>query len=306
MRFKENRDVTKQIGFDFNHVNKKHVNNFGFATDRDFYLGGSDSKPVYAVIGDSYVEAIQVKNKHTFHARLDADLEEVSVYPFGMSGSPLSQYLAVAEYTKKNFKPDVFIFLIINNDFDESWYQIKRSPGLHYFKADGSLKLIEYIPSKVMKIARKSAFVRYLYIDLKIHVQLEQFLAVPTNNTDDFNFNNKNRELGLKAVEHFVNGIQKLGPESKIIILLDGDRNAIYRGELERTPGTTNTLWYEKIAVMSSNIPNISVLDLHPIFQKDWSINKKKFNFEYDWHWNEHGHRIAADSLQELVTKMDY
>ena len=144
-RFEENRELTKQIGFDFSHVTSKHINNFGFATDRDFFLSESDSNLIFAVIGDSYVEAMQIKNKDTFHAKLDANLKNVVVYPFGVSGSPLSQYLAFADYAKKNFKPDFFIFLIISNDFDESWYEIKQAPGFHYFNPDGSLKLIEYI-----------------------------------------------------------------------------------------------------------------------------------------------------------------
>ena len=60
------------------------------------------------------------------------------------------------------------------------------------------------------------------------------------------------------------------------------------------------------IAEMSANETNLYVLDLHPIFQKDWNINRKKFNFEYDFHWNEYGHRLAADALHELVIKMGY
>ena len=36
LRYQENRDVTKQIGFNFRHVNVKHSNNFGFFSDRDF------------------------------------------------------------------------------------------------------------------------------------------------------------------------------------------------------------------------------------------------------------------------------
>ena len=39
-----------------------------------------------SVIGDSYVEALQVQNEDTFHAKLDQRLENFDAYPFGVSG----------------------------------------------------------------------------------------------------------------------------------------------------------------------------------------------------------------------------
>ena len=36
MRFTENREITKQIGFNFQHVNIKHINNYGYASDKEF------------------------------------------------------------------------------------------------------------------------------------------------------------------------------------------------------------------------------------------------------------------------------
>ena len=36
IHFQPNRTVTRQIGFNFNHVNEKRINNFGYATDIDF------------------------------------------------------------------------------------------------------------------------------------------------------------------------------------------------------------------------------------------------------------------------------
>ena len=78
------------------------------------------TKPIIAVIGDSYVEALQVKNKDAFHAILDKGLSSHDVYPIGISGS-LSQYIAFSRYAAEQFSPKLFVFLIIENDFDESF-----------------------------------------------------------------------------------------------------------------------------------------------------------------------------------------
>jgi len=39
------------------------------------------------------------------------------------------------------------------------------------------------------------------------------------------------------------------------------------------------------------------IIDLHPIFLDNWKVNKQKFNFEYDYHWNELGHKVASHAL---------
>ena len=49
---------------------------------------------------------------------------------------------------------------------------------------------------------------------------------------------------------------------------------------------------------------NLHILDLHPIFLKNWKKNKKKFNYEYDGHWNEQGHEIAAKALVNKMRKL--
>jgi hypothetical protein len=39
------------------------------------------------------------------------------------------------------------------------------------------------------------------------------------------------------------------------------------------------------------------VIDMHPIFKRHYRSNKKKFEFENDWHWNGLAHSIAANNI---------
>ena len=66
LRYPKNIEVTKQIGFTFKHINTKRFNNYGYASDKNFQEKAKQNKPVISVIGDSYVEALHVKNKNTF------------------------------------------------------------------------------------------------------------------------------------------------------------------------------------------------------------------------------------------------
>ena len=68
LHFKPNNDVVFSLGWNFQIVNKMHVNNYGFVNDQDY--DPRATSPLLAVIGDSYVEAVQVPYRETLHGRL--------------------------------------------------------------------------------------------------------------------------------------------------------------------------------------------------------------------------------------------
>lgn len=302
LRLKENRDVTKQIGFNFQHTNVKHINNYGFATDRDFTKKELQNKPIIAVIGDSYVEAFHVKNQDTFHAILDSELQQYDVYPIGISGSPLSQYIAFARFAESEFAPNLYLMLIIENDFDESFYDVKKAPGFHYFNTNGGLDLIEYQPSLVKRIARESAFLRYLHLDLKLSAQFSRMLT-KNNISNDFSADEDNNFLrkGYMAIDKFLVEISKLTEKANVVLLLDGDRNAIYNGMGKRDMSKAVNILFDKLMERAKPMHKVDILDLHDYFHSNWSIHKKMFNYDYDFHWNEHGHAVVAQALQEKI-----
>lgn len=82
--------------------------------------------PRIAVVGDSYVEALQVPPDASMAERLSDTLYVSAdmpgeVYRFGMSGAPLSQYVHMARHEVADYRPDWLVVLLIHNDFDESF-----------------------------------------------------------------------------------------------------------------------------------------------------------------------------------------
>ncbi|MEO0962971.1 MAG: SGNH/GDSL hydrolase family protein, partial [Pseudomonadota bacterium] len=82
--------------------------------------------PRIAVVGDSYVEALQVPPDASMAERLSETLYVAAdkpgeVYRFGMSGAPLSQYVHMARREVADYRPDWLVVLLIHNDFDESF-----------------------------------------------------------------------------------------------------------------------------------------------------------------------------------------
>lgn len=122
------------------------------------------------VIGDSFVEAHQVDAGKSAAEILDSAVDgKGRVYRIGLSGAALSQYLVFADFARTTFHPTAMAFVVIGNDFDESLLKYKDDPRFHYFKESENgfaLQRVDYEISGTRKILRKSAFVRYVMLNL--------------------------------------------------------------------------------------------------------------------------------------------
>ena len=95
------------------------INNEGWNSPID-YQSKSERRRI-AVIGDSYIEALNVDIAESYPFLLSTALGvDYEVYSFGISGAPLSQYLNLSRYVVSEFDPDVLIFNVVHNDFEES------------------------------------------------------------------------------------------------------------------------------------------------------------------------------------------
>ena len=86
--------------------------------------------------------------------------------------------------------------------------------------------------------------------------------------------------------------------------MLDGDRSSIYNGDVERDVTIVANRFFQKVLNNAKMNPNLHLLDLHPIFLNDWIINHKKFNYEYDGHYNEWGHVVVGKALSNLIIEL--
>ena len=101
------------------------INNHGWNSDIDYdYVSKDTNLHRIAVIGDSYVEALNVNPDENFIAYLRSLSNSDEVYSFGIGGSPFSQYLHFARYADMMYDPDLFIILLTKNDFDESLVEL--------------------------------------------------------------------------------------------------------------------------------------------------------------------------------------
>ena len=164
IRFQPDREFVWSRDWDFSIVNHVRINNFGFVSDFDYDPHAAG--PLLAVIGDSYVEALMVPFGQTCAGRLAAALAgRARVYAFGVSGSPLSQYLAFAEYVRDRFQPAGLAIVVIENDYHESLRKYGRLAGKHQFveQSEGRLHLerADLERTLLQRLIRASALARY-------------------------------------------------------------------------------------------------------------------------------------------------
>lgn len=309
-RFASNRTSTYSDGWNFNLVNRVRVNNDGFVNDRDY--DAAAKSPLLAIVGDSYIEAVMVPYRETVQGRLASALEgRGRVYSFAASGAGLSQYLIWARHARDTYRPSLFLFNIIPNDFAESLHKLEHSPGFWRFEArsDGGAdwRLTEYRPSLLRRVMRNSALVMYLTQNVRAHTALR--LNFQNLGADDRRWvgnieatTPEDRLADFRwAVDRFLEHLPAYSgvPAERIMLSFDGFRPQIYGGPEELHFATRST-W----ATMRSEMMNkatalgMTVIDLDPLQRERFARDRQRFEFPTDSHWNGRGHEILADAMR--------
>lgn len=261
-------------------------------------------QPSIAVIGDSYVEAFQVDVDKSFFSILRDSLPFYNIYSFGISGTPLSHYLHLARYVSTEFNPDTYIFNMVHNDFDESL--LERHPNKSHFltlgiEADSIREIypqkprLEGFKRKLKLFFKKSALVRYLYINLQASaiknrlVEDQQFFQ---NNLNYQKLLNAESDI-IKIVPYIFQKLKEELTEKRIIFLLDAPRYNIYADNLEDAP----VQFLHRLMDENCKKYDFEFIDLTTTFYTNYQKNQIPFNSDIDGHWNEYGHRLVCDTL---------
>ncbi len=296
--FLPNRKGNHSLGRDFYVVNQYESNNFGFVSNIDYQLYSS---PKFAVIGDSYVEAVQVPYEQSFAGRIQNKFGSDQVYSFGISGAPLSQYLEFADYAEKNFSPKSYIFIVVGNDFDESLCDYALRPGFSCFDKNFSLKAIPNEPTWWGgRLLRASSLVRYIVFNLQIDprsIFSSSKKQVKYAGNTEFKKPKEVVDKSVRAIEVFFNKLKKITKDKPVYFIFDSEREKIYSGS---TQGVSYFSEMRKISMKKALEENYFVIDMENIFIEDYKINKKKFEFRTDGHWNSYSHNLVATSFNTI------
>lgn len=317
-RLLPDREFVNSLSWTLEGPVRRRVNNDGFVNDQDY--DPADPRPLFAVIGDSYVEANYLPYDQTLNARLSAAAgDRHRVYSFGASGGPLSQYLVWADYARDRYRPSHMTFVIIGNDFDESLASHAVFPGFHHFveAGDGALALsrFDFEPSWFRSLVRNSALARYLFYNVRLPARLQSLWAGLTGDEKAFvgNTDAAAEPHRIAASERAVRAFFDLLPEysglpaERIVFLVDGLRPELYDAEALSAAADSYVARMRTHFIAAAQERGYDVIDLQPRFIDTYQADdSERFEFSYDAHWNGRGHGLAADAVIGSAQFLDF
>jgi lysophospholipase L1-like esterase len=268
-----------------------------------------------AVIGDSFVDALQVASTDSFAEQLEQALRAAGttsqVYRFGMSGAPLSQYVHMVEREVVGYRPDWIVVNIIHNDFDESYRFVQgryTSSFMKFRVADG--KVTSEVPPTPWKptwadTLRQTATARFFLYRWQVRPQVVIELLLPRGaeegqlaaNVDIGQVLAQRQEVAA-VTDHAVSRLATLaaGLGARPLLVMNGDLQAIYDGKADSPALALNRLLAD-----AAKTHGVAMIDMHPIFAAHWAANHRRLNFESDGHWNELGHATVASAIAAYI-----
>lgn len=280
---------------------KWRINNAGWNSAIDFVK--EKRKARIAIIGDSYVEAFQVNVDDSIAGQLRRLVSpDIEVYAFGISGAPLSQYLQMARYVRTRFDPDILVINVVHNDFDESLCSIKRQAGMLCLEDEATLvheaSIVPYQPNPLLRMLRHSSLIRFAMANLKIVARWE-LLKSGMNAPPNYNANiDVQRTQSLHgrietATEYVLNTLKREYQGTPILLLIDAPRKDLYAHTLSQS----NVRWLNFLLMEQAARLGFFFVDLTNEFGKVFESEHVHLESEHDWHWNEVGHKAAAQAL---------
>lgn len=301
------------------------INAQGWNSARADYPAQRSAGLRIAVVGDSYVEALQTPPDASLAEDLERELAGLpggaEVFRYGVSGAPLSQYLHIARRAALPARPDVLVLLLVHNDFDESW---REAQGL-YTKSflrlrlgqDGSVEEIPPLPYSrglLPRLRNLSATWRYLAHGRQVRFETLRGLLLPRGPEPQHQANIDISDLaGREALDRraatYLFGRLKAEAAqagARLLLVMDGVRGPIESGSPQALDYAAGALRLNRLAGQVAAELGIPFLDLHPLFAADFRQHGRGFSFQTDGHWNAYAHALAARAVAAELRRLGW
>ena len=267
-------------------------------------------RPRIAVIGDSCIEAFNINIDESYPYLLKKKFQEkYDIYAFGSGGAPLSEYLNISRYVDKYFDPDIIIFNLEYNDFDESILKYNQyfrkifltlsvnGPQVTENKPKLDKSYAEFVFWKRF-LRSHSALGRYIIFNLKLRVLYWGLVKKEFQGNVKFDASSteQRKEVEL-ATRYLVEKIKVENVGRKIIFVMAAQRDGIYNSNIVNLRSS----WSYSLMKDLCRENSLNFLDLTEPFKNDYTKNLLKFNLNIDEHWNKYGHKITADAVYNFL-----
>ena len=279
----------------------------------DYQVARRAGVPRIAIVGDSFVEALQVPYDRSFGERLAADVGAAAtpaeVYRFAIGGAPLSQFSHMIEHEVAQYRPDWIVVLIAHNDFAPSYMTQAGRYASSFLKlrVDDGRVVGEIPPSpwreSPLDVLRQTATARFFLYRWQLRPEILTRWLLPTAQAAMPKPGAPEAESDVVAAvtDYLFARIaaQAHNSGARLLIAMDGDRFAIYQGRSD-----SEALELNRMAAATAARHGIAFIDLQPVFAADWATAQRRFDFDADAHWNEYGHAVAGTAIARELRRL--
>jgi hypothetical protein len=257
-----------------------------------------------AVIGDSYVEGLQVPYDQSLAEQISYAMaaagQPTEVYRFAISGAPMSHYLYMAEREAARYRPDWIVVVLVDNDYDESF---RFRPGRYTSafqklrvkngRVTGEIPPTPWNPSWG-DLLRQTAIMRFLAFRWQLKPERLSAAIFPDARAEPVDPDADIKAVTRYAIARLDAVARQIG--AQLLVVVNGDAGAIYSGA-----GETRARALNRIAAEAAAANKVAFLDLDTAFATDWRANRKPLNFISDGHWNARAHGLAGAAIARFL-----
>jgi len=297
-----------------------NINNQGFRHDSDVSTSRREGIKRIALVGDSFVEGVQVDLNKTAGIRLEENLnfdsktEKYEVLNFGVSGYGMDQKFL---YLKKNvlaFQPDLVVLFFASNDLDDV-----RKNNIVKINDKNELEFDKF-PQENKYVTRIKDLLRHFYIanvlfrvKTNIHFKTNQISSetrIPTEYQLYQGKMDNQSAYYFEIIKKLIIQSKKITGDSGTKLLLVGgvDKTQTVNSYPNKFTDQYNVSNFEPDFINNllggfAQENNIEYLDLLPVFKK--VNNPADLFFAKDGHWSQYGHEVVAEALKTKIDEME-
>jgi hypothetical protein len=317
-RYAPNTAYTWSLGWNFSIVVHGRTNAQGFTARYDY--DATATSPLVTVVGDSFIEALQVPFAESLTGRLQAALgNRGRAYAFAQSGSPLSQYVACVRHAAVTYHPEKIVVSVVGNDFDESVYAHRQRDGIYHLHPrpgggfDFKLTPLPE-PGFAEQFLRHSALALYLARNVGIGNVGEWFKPRAAHAADEPGRYVGNTSAaadplriaeGEQVIEWFLATLPKVASlvPRDIVIVVDGMRPELYKAAALAVAQDSYFGQMRASLIRQAKAQGFQVIDMEPVFRAAYAVDHLPFEYPNDGHWNPHGHAVVTAVVREALSE---
>mgnify|MGYP005725218675 CR=1 FL=1 len=305
-----------------------NINNFGWR-DHDWTLEKPDGVYRVALLGDSFIEALQVELDSTFFQIAERSLnalsgKKIEFMNFGRSGFTQSEQLIVLKEDVLQFSPDlVMLFFLPGNDVSDINKQTASDQLRPFYSIDGENRLVlntDFSESREYKmkallspIKEKSALASLIaerYTMMRAVQRAEEIntepadekrisgvLSLCTNRPDSIYF--QNYLLNKRLIEE----INRTCVQNDVEFVLVGINSVYHKDEIvdhQAIDPSFKPGFFDDDLRHFSAVQGFDFVGLQKPFVGYYARTGKSLNWG---HWNYQGHRLVAEVLSKYLSQ---